>query len=108
MQQAPQEQHKSGGGFFKTALTAAAGMAGGVMMADSIKGMMGGGQHGSGHGSKTASSEAESEHALHRKPADQASLAGDGNDPGTYDANASEDDGIFDDSGSGGGGSSDE
>jgi hypothetical protein len=43
---APQQQPPQGGGFLRNALGAAAGVAGGVMLADSIRGLFGGG-HGS-------------------------------------------------------------
>lgn len=39
----PMQQQRSGGGFLKTAMATAAGVAGGMILADSLKGMMGGG-----------------------------------------------------------------
>lgn len=49
---APQQQQPQGGGFLKGALGAAAGVAGGMLLADSIRNLVGGG----GHGAESASS----------------------------------------------------
>jgi hypothetical protein len=58
----------SGGGFMKSAMATAAGVAGGMLLADSIRGMMGG-HSGAGHGQSAAASPAS--------------------DAGSYDPNAS-------------------
>ena len=44
-QQPMQAAPRAGGGFFAQAMTTAAGVAGGMMAADAIRGMMGGGHH---------------------------------------------------------------
>jgi uncharacterized protein len=51
MAQQAQAQQRSGGGFMKTAMATAAGVAGGMILADSIRGMM---NNGSGSGSASA------------------------------------------------------
>lgn len=49
--QAPMQQQAAGGGFMRTALSAAAGVAGGMLLADGIRSMMGGGSaHAASHG----------------------------------------------------------
>lgn len=71
-QQAPQQapMASGGGGFMKSALATAAGVAGGMLLADSIRNMMSGGAH--------ASPARETETTEYVDEAD--------NDPGTYDA----------------------
>jgi hypothetical protein len=69
-----------GGGFMKSALATAAGVAGGMLLADSIRNMMSGGAHASPAATETAEYVDE-----------------DDNDPGTYDA--SNDPGFDSDSG---------
>lgn len=60
-QQPMQQQAPAGGGFMRSALTTAAGVAGGMLAANAIQGMLGGGSnaHASGHSPSTpATSEA--------------------------------------------------
>jgi len=83
-----------GGSFMRSALTTAAGVAGGMLVADSIRNMMGGGAHAS------PSHAAGGSHAEDAKYADDKD-----NDPGTTEPAAYEDDGNdpgFDSSGGGG------
>jgi hypothetical protein len=81
--QAPPAQQQAtggGGGFMKSALATAAGVAGGMLLADSIRSMMSGGAHASPATTETT------EYVDERD-----------NDPGTYDAsNDPGDDGGFD------------
>lgn len=61
--QAAPPQAPSGGGFLRSALSTAAGVAGGMMVADSLRGLFGGGSaHAEGHGGD------------YRSAADQAAL----------------------------------
>lgn len=55
-----------GGGFFRSALAAAAGVAGGVMLSDSIRGMLGGA--GEGHGHHASSSEPHYQNPANNDP----------------------------------------
>jgi hypothetical protein len=89
-QQAPAAS--SGGGFMRSALTTAAGVAGGMLVADSIRNMMGGGAHASTHATPSRSADAE-EDARYEKESD--------NDPGTTGEDDGNDPGF--DSGGGGG-----
>jgi hypothetical protein len=86
-----QPQAPSGGGvgsFMRTALGTAAGVAGGVLLADSIRNMLGGGAHASPARSDTPPE--ETEYIDERD-----------NDPGTYDASYDESNDPGFDSGSG-------
>lgn len=83
-----QPAQAAGGGFMRSAMTTAAGVAGGMLVAGAISNMMGGGsahaagsQPASGTGSQPAASEPQ-----------QAAYNDADNDPGTYDV-AQEDDG---------------
>ena len=67
--QAQQQPTGGGGGFMKSALATAAGVAGGMLLADSIRNMMSGGAHASPATTETT------EYVDERN-----------NDPGTYDA----------------------
>jgi hypothetical protein len=67
--QAQQQPTGGGGGFMKSALATAAGVAGGMLLADSIRSMMTGGAHASPAATETT------EYVDERN-----------NDPGTYDA----------------------
>src|SRR5262245_52135392 len=85
-QQPAQQQPGAGGGFLRTAMMTAAGVAGGVLLADSLRGMMGGSS--AAHASTPAaeqpapheaqSHEAQSQEPQYQDPAD--------NDPGATDA----------------------
>ena len=78
----PAPAASSGGGFMRSALTTAAGVAGGMLVADSIRNMLGGGAHAAPHHEGSAGGSTE-----------DARYADDrDNDPGTSDA-AYEDDG---------------
>ena len=74
----------------RSALTTAAGVAGGMLVADSIRNMLGGGAHASTHATPSRSADA-AEDARYEKESD--------NDPGTH-----EDDGNDPGFDSGGGG----
>jgi hypothetical protein len=80
--QAQQQPTGGGGGFMKSALATAAGVAGGMLLADSIRNMMSGGAHASPAATETT------EYVDERD-----------NDPGTYDA--SNDPGFDNDAGGG-------
>lgn len=79
-QQQPVQAGGGGGGFMKTAMATAAGVAGGMILADSIRGMMGSGSHSHGTQSASAPEAANSNagEANYQDPND--------NDPGNYDA----------------------
>jgi hypothetical protein len=80
----PAPAASSGGGFMRSALTTAAGVAGGMLVADSIRNMIGGGAHASPrHDAGSGGSRAED-----AKYADERD-----NDPGTTEPAAYEDDG---------------
>jgi hypothetical protein len=88
----PAQPAPSGGGFMRSALATAAGVAGGVLVADSIRNMLGGGAHAGAH------------HDSDSYVEDDSDVDDRDNDPGTEEA-AYEDDGndpAFD-SGDGGG-----
>jgi hypothetical protein len=78
-QGAPQGQQpapqSSGGGFMKSALATAAGVAGGMLLADSVRNMLGGGAHASPAG-----------HAGANDASDQSYADEQDNDPGNYEA----------------------
>jgi hypothetical protein len=81
--QAPPQPASSGGGFMRSALATAAGVAGGVLVADSIRNMLGGGAHA---GSRDSDSyvEEDTTYADDRDNdpgAEQAGYQDDGNDP---------------------------
>jgi uncharacterized protein len=80
----------SGGGFMRSALATAAGVAGGMLVADSIRNMLGGAHasHGSGEGTQGTSPLAGPDSAQDsgRGYSDKAGYVDEGdNDPGTYD-----------------------
>lgn len=84
---APQPAQAAGGGFMRSAMTTAAGVAGGMLVAGAISNMMGGGQAhaaGSQQGTGAASQPVANE-------AQQASYDDSNNDPGTYDAAQADD-----------------
>jgi hypothetical protein len=83
-QAAPMQQAGGGGGFLQGAMTTAAGVAGGMLLANSIRGMMGGGESGKAHASESSSkTEEHSPYEVNQKP-EQAShyQDADDNDPG--------------------------
>ncbi len=85
-----------GGGFMKTAMATAAGVAGGMLLANSIQGMMNSGNHGAQAASpSTDATTGEPEAAANTEPQYQDPKD---NDPGNYDT-------AYDDSGSDMGGS---
>jgi uncharacterized protein len=90
----PAPAASSGGGFMRSALTTAAGVAGGMLVADSIRNMLGGGAHASPHHDAGAGG-ARAEDAKYVDDKDNDP----GNDPGNY-----EDDGNDPGFDSGGGG----
>lgn len=65
-QQPMQQAAPAGGGFMRSALTTAAGVAGGMMAANAIQGMLGGGSsaHASGHSTSTPASSESSPFAV--------------------------------------------
>jgi hypothetical protein len=77
-QQAPAP---SGGGFMRSALTTAAGVAGGMLVADSIRNMLGG-----AHASPSSHSESKEGGSA----ADDRYVDEKDNDPGTYDADSND------------------
>lgn len=82
----PAPAASAGGGFMRSALTTAAGVAGGLLVADSIRNMMGGGAHASSsheRGAGGGSEEAKYADDRDNDPGtEQASYQDDGNDPG--------------------------
>lgn len=88
----PQQAQASGGfggSFMRTALGTAAGVAGGMLLADSIRGMMGG---GSAHASQASTASAEAQRAQDARDDAIEDAKDDGgyvdardSDPGTYD-----------------------
>ena len=113
MQQAP-AQAPAGGGFMKSALTTAAGVAGGMLLADSIRGMMGG--HGNSGAAQAAShqnagNQSASSDAAYDPNAtttDQPAQSAQYQDPNQYEADnyqeAAEAEPEYDDGGDGDGG----
>ena len=85
----------SGGGFMRSALTTAAGVAGGMLVADSIRNMLGGGAHAAPHHDAAGGGGARTEDARYVDDKD--------NDPGNDPGN-NEDDGNDPGFDSGGGG----
>jgi uncharacterized protein len=75
----------SGGGFMRSALATAAGVAGGVLVADSLRNMLGGGAHASpsSHQRETPADDARYADERDNDPGtERASYEDDGNDPG--------------------------
>jgi hypothetical protein len=72
-QQQPAQASSGGGSFMKSALATAAGVAGGMLLADSIRSMMSGGAHAS-------------QAHTHEEITDARYIDESDNDPGTYDA----------------------
>jgi uncharacterized protein len=110
----PQAAPRAGGGFLQSAISTAAGVAGGVLLADSIRGMMhGGSPFGASaaeahqrHEDTQAHDVADTQHEQYQDPSDNDPGTGtDPNDPGT-DANVQ--DASYEDSGSDSGDSSDD
>jgi hypothetical protein len=83
----------AGGGFLRSALTTAAGVAGGMMLADSIRNMLGGAH--AGHPSPPPLSSPQESHALE---GDQHHVDERDNDPGNHEPDVS--DPGYDDAGS--------
>jgi len=100
-QQAP----AAGGGFLKTAMATAAGVAGGMLLADQFRNMMGGGATGHGQGPTAASTNVGEGH---EQTGGTQSAGFDNNDPGTFEPTPTSGGGWGDDSGWGGGGGGDE
>ena len=82
--QPPMQQQPAGGGFMRSAMTTAAGVAGGMLAANAISNMMNGGH--SAHAA-TGASDAHKSAATENAPANQQVAAAEDNDPGTYDDN---------------------
>ncbi len=84
---APQQR---GGGFLQGAMTTAAGVAGGMLLANSIGGLMGGGASKAHASDSSAKPEEHSPYEVNQKPeeASQYQDAND-NDPGNYDSDSS-------------------
>ena len=85
MTQAPMQQQAAGGGggFMKTAMATAAGVAGGMLLANSIQGMMNPGSHGAQAASaSTDATTGEPQSAANAEPQYQDPTD---NDPGNYD-----------------------
>ncbi len=87
-QAAPAQQPAAGGGFMRTALSAAAGVAGGMLLADGIRSMMGGNSaHASQSGSSFGGGDSDSGYArehgyVNDSDNDPGASYNDGNDPG--------------------------
>ena len=81
----------SGGGFMKSALATAAGVAGGMVLADSLRNMLGGGAHASPSG-LAGPRESEDAKYVDENDNDPGNADAD-NDPG-FDSDAGGDDGI--------------
>jgi len=97
-QQPAPTQQGGGGGFLKGAMATAAGVAGGMILADSIRGMLGGssasaGSHGShDSGADNSSSWGNSGAADDNDPGGSYHQAADDNDPGgSWDSGGSDD-----------------
>jgi uncharacterized protein len=88
---------RGGGGFLQGAMTTAAGVAGGMLLANTISGMMGGDSGKAQASEATAKPEEHSPYEVNQKPeeASQASHYQDANDndPGNYDSDSSWGDG---------------
>jgi uncharacterized protein len=81
--QQPMQAGGGGGGFMKTAMATAAGVAGGMILADSIRGMMNSGSSPFGSSSAKASEAGNTDMASNEPQYQDPS----NNDPGNYDAN---------------------
>jgi len=99
----PQAAAPQGGGFLKSAVATAAGVAGGMLLADSIRGMMGG-EAGKAHAAaaETAASgskeqETQAADANHKEEPHYQDA--DDNDPGNYEDASDDDDSWGDDGG---------
>src|SRR5215510_4422659 len=80
--QAPPAQPTASGGFMRSALATAAGVAGGVLVADSIRNMLGGGAHaGARHGNDTYEEDTYVDDRDNDPGTEQAAYEDDGNDP---------------------------
>jgi hypothetical protein len=80
--QAPAAQPAASGGFMRSALATAAGVAGGVLVADSIRNMLGGGAHaGSRHDSDSYEEETYVDDRDNDPGTEHAAYEDDGNDP---------------------------
>lgn len=86
--QGPQQAPAAGGGFMRTALSAAAGVAGGMLLADGIRSMMGGGSahaatpSSGGSGADSNSGYASENGFVNDSANDPGASYNDGNDPG--------------------------
>lgn len=82
----PQAQQPAGGGFMRTALSAAAGVAGGMLLADGIRSMMGGGSAHAGspqdQGRDSDAGYSNDRGFVDESNNDPGSSYNDGNDPG--------------------------
>lgn len=90
-QGAPMQQQGGGGGFLRGAMATAAGVAGGMLLANSIRGMMGGEESGKAHASESSNkTEEHSPYEVNQKN-DQPPHYQDANDndPGNYDSDSS-------------------
>jgi hypothetical protein len=88
---APMQQQGGGGGFLRGAVATAAGVAGGMLLANSIRGMMGGEESGKAHASESGnkSSEEHSPYEVNQnQQKEQEPHYQDANDnyPGNYDS----------------------
>jgi uncharacterized protein len=80
--QAPPAQPAASGGFMRSALATAAGVAGGVLVADSLRNMLGGGAHaGPRHDSDSSEEETYVDDRDNDPGTEQAAYEDDGNDP---------------------------
>ena len=87
-QQAQSAPAPAGGGFMRSALATAAGVAGGVLVADSLRNMLGGGAHASPSSSERDTHTQDAKYTDERDNdpgTERASHEDDGNDPG-YDS----------------------
>lgn len=89
-----QQQPAAGGGFLKTAMATAAGVAGGMLLANSISGMLGG-SSGAANAQTAASGEAAAADSSTAAASDQASYSSDADNAGDVQ-DASYDSGGFD------------
>ena len=86
MQQMPMQAQGGGGGFMRSAMTTAAGVAGGMLAANAISNMMGG--HSAAHAAPATPAAAPAAPAAAVDDhSGQAATQNDDNDPGDYDDN---------------------
>lgn len=87
-QGAPMQAQGGGGGFLKGAMATAAGVAGGMLLANSIGGLMGGNAGGKAQASEaSAKPEESSPYEVNPKPEQQSHYQdANDNDPGNYDS----------------------